>query len=155
MRDQNNFLVRFPRELYYLLIEMAKEGINKLIRTYNETDKVSLLHTLQMYKTILDNPEILNKTGGTEIMENENPFHANNKDDKNEQKENKISTNIDDIFIRITDLYTQEHIQVIYNTLLLSNNNKNNYNAYIEGLNKILEPMNIQIKKWIDDNNVF
>ena len=55
-----------------------------------------------------------NNNQSAEIMENENPFHANNKDDKNEQKENKISTNIDDIFIRITDLYTQEHIQVIW-----------------------------------------
>jgi hypothetical protein len=141
------------RELYYLLIDMAKEGINKLIRTYNETDKVSLLHTLQMYKTILDNPDILNKKGGTELMETENLFQPNNKDDKG--AEEKINTNIDDIFIRITGLYTPEHIQIIYNTLLLSNNNKNNYNAYIEGLNKILEPMNIQIKKWIDDNIVF
>jgi len=26
---------------------------------------------------------------------------------------------------------------------------------YVEGLNKILEPVNIRIKKWIDDNIVF
>jgi hypothetical protein len=26
---------------------------------------------------------------------------------------------------------------------------------YVDGLNKILEPVNIRIKKWIDDNIIF
>ena len=34
--------------LFGLLNELAKTGINNLIRTYNQTDKIHLLHTLQM-----------------------------------------------------------------------------------------------------------
>ena len=41
-------------ELFLLLIELAKNGINNLIRTYNQTEKTHVLHTLQMYKNMLD-----------------------------------------------------------------------------------------------------
>ncbi len=40
--------------LFELLIHLAKNGINNLIRTYNQTDKTHVLHTLQMYKNMLD-----------------------------------------------------------------------------------------------------
>ena len=67
-----------------------------------------------------------------------------------------ISTKkIDDVFIRITDMYSQEIYYVIYNTLLLMEQNDTAYQTLIEGLNKILEPTNIKIKKWIDENIVF
>ena len=42
------------KKLYDLLIELAKSGIGNLIRTYSQTDKIHILHTLQMYKTILE-----------------------------------------------------------------------------------------------------
>ena len=45
------------RELYKLLCDLGKEGIDNLIQTYGKSDKPSLLHTLQMYKTMLDRPE--------------------------------------------------------------------------------------------------
>jgi hypothetical protein len=41
-------------KLFELLISLAKNGINNLIRTYNQTDKTHVLHTLQMYKNMLD-----------------------------------------------------------------------------------------------------
>ena len=44
---------------------------------------------------------------------------------------------------------------IIYNTLLIMKNSEINNNNYIEGLNKILEPTNIKIKKWIDEQIVF
>ncbi len=43
-------------DLYHILIVCAKEGLTKLSQTYGDVNKVSLLHTLQMYKVILDNP---------------------------------------------------------------------------------------------------
>jgi hypothetical protein len=55
---------RTPNDLYHLLIWCAKEGLNKLSQTYGDVDKVSLLHTLQMYKVILDNPGFFDGTGG-------------------------------------------------------------------------------------------
>jgi hypothetical protein len=63
--------------------------------------------------------------------------------------------NIDDVFIRITDIYTQEIYNIIYNTLLIMGNNEQSHDIYIDGLNKILEPTNLRIKKWIDENIVF
>ena len=42
------------KKLYDLLIELAKSGINNLIRTYSQTDKIHILHTLQLYKNILE-----------------------------------------------------------------------------------------------------
>jgi hypothetical protein len=64
-------------------------------------------------------------------------------------------TNIDAIFIKITEMYSQEDYTIIYHTLLKIQNDTQYYLNYIEGLNKILEPVNIRIKKWIDDNIVF
>jgi hypothetical protein len=64
-------------------------------------------------------------------------------------------TNIDLIFIKITEMYSQEDYTIIYHTLLKIQNDTQYYLNYIEGLNKILEPVNIRIKKWIDDNIVF
>jgi hypothetical protein len=64
-------------------------------------------------------------------------------------------TNIDLIFVKITDLYSQEDYTIIYHTLVKIQNDPQYYLNYVEGLNKILEPVNIRIKKWIDDNIVF
>ena len=63
--------------------------------------------------------------------------------------------NIDDVFIRITDIYTQDIYNIIYNTLILMGKNDAECNIYIDGLNKILEHTNNRIKKWIDENIVF
>ena len=66
-----------------------------------------------------------------------------------------VDTNVDIIFVKITDLYSQEDYTIIYHTLLKIQSDPQYYMNYIEGLNKILEPVNIRIKKWIDDNIVF
>jgi hypothetical protein len=66
-----------------------------------------------------------------------------------------VDTNVDLIFVKITDLYTQEDYTIIYQTLLKIQNDPQYYLNYVDGLNKILEPVNIRIKKWIDDNIVF
>ena len=63
--------------------------------------------------------------------------------------------NIDDVFIRITDIYTQEIYNIIYNTLNIMLKSDTDANIYIDGLNKLLEPTNNRIKKWIDEHIVF
>lgn len=226
------------RKLYELLIELAKNGIGNLIRTYGQTEKIHILHTLKMYKNILVNDSgsgsgsgsgSVNQNSRLENYELENLVVSNSSHDTQKQKTNinnhtsdskpsktfslmknmnktkiqnqmmqdddsdevdddgnntnetketketkeikdnsfqknsnsnktndSISTKkIDDVFIRITDIYTQEIYNVIYNTLILMEQNDTSYNTIIEGLNKILEPTNIKIKKWIDENIVF
>ena len=234
------------KKLYDLLIELAKSGIGNLIRTYSQTDKIHILHTLQMYKNILegdgnghghgqkrfDNYEIHNlpnsheshaphaphdsksqqvsiasfvggasgasgSSGGSfmmskrekdkdkktktmqKILRDDSPELEQEQEQEQEQERERererghnnsyemrndavASTgvsneikNIDDVFIRITDIYTQDIYNIIYNTLNLMSKNDTECNIYIDGLNKILEPTNNRIKKWIDENIVF
>ena len=212
------------KKLYDLLIDLAKIGIGNLIRTYSQTDKIHILHTLQMYKTILEsdgngnkNNEILYQkrfenyelpnlsnshasvasvasvashglqsfSGGGTRREKEKdkkskamqkilrdnspdqePFLENekmhttegdnfsNKDAIGDPSSLEVK-NIDDVFIRITDIYTQEIYNIIYNTLQIIIKNDSSFDVYIDGLNKILEPTNNRIKKWIDEHIVF
>ena len=208
------------KKLYDLLIELAKTGIGNLIRTYSQTDKIHILHTLQMYKTILEsdgkgqkNNEILyqkrfenyelqnlpnshapvtshiqssSQGGGasisfmaskrekekdkkTKIMQKilrdespeQEPVPVTEMDSivNNDTTSSDVSSpevkNIDDVFIRITDIYTQEIYNIIYNTLNIMIKSDTDANIYIDGLNKLLEPTNSRIKKWIDEHIVF
>jgi hypothetical protein len=166
--------------LFALLNELAKTGINNLIRTYNQTDKIHILHTLQMYKGMLDNPELVRRLGNRGLDDATATATATAGLDEDIQMPSRVKsptsspplrpmtamtssvpidslvdTNVDLIFVKITDLYSQEDYTIIYHTLQKIQNDPQYYMNYIEGLNKILEPVNIRIKKWIDDNIVF
>jgi hypothetical protein len=178
-------------KLFELLISLAKNGINNLIRTYNQTDKTHVLHTLQMYKNMLDGTNhnyhaavtspasIPDSISGNARSDNHNHIHDKNKKNKIPRHENSVSldsdndneksvknnkemTNsaspdidMDTIFIKISDLYTDEVFHIIYNTLIVMERDDTNYMDYANGLNMILRPINIRIKKWIDENIVF
>ncbi len=179
--------------LFALLNELAKGGINNLTRTYNQTDKIHILHTLQMYKGMLDNPELVRRLARTDdgssggggvavvgtAVDDDNdadndlprqfplkiksptsspllrPITAGTGTAANVPIDSLVDNNVDTIFVKITDLYSQEDYTIIYHTLLKIQSDPQYYMNYIEGLNKILEPVNIRIKKWIDDNIVF
>lgn len=183
------------RKLFLLLIDLAKIGINNLTRTYNLTDKIHILHTLQMYKGMLDNPELVRRLGGGGSVANTGHDHDDDNGGDDDEpmprqfplkvrgasaasvssspplrplltpsagtgvpiipNDTLMDNNIDAIFIKITDLYSQEDYTIIYHTLMKIQNDTQYFMNYIDGLNKILEPANIRIKKWIDDNIVF
>ena len=188
------------RKLFLLLIELAKIGINNLTRTYNLTEKIHILHTLQMYKGMLDNPELVRRLGNSgggggggantghdhdhtadhgvgdvddEPMPRQFPLKVRGSSASSSPpmrplltpaagpgapvipNDSLMDNNIDTIFIKITDLYSQEDYTIIYHTLMKIQNDPQYFMNYIDGLNKILEPANIRIKKWIDDNIVF
>ena len=46
------------RKLFDLLINLAKNGLDNLLQTYTQIQRHALLHTLQMYKNMLDNPDL-------------------------------------------------------------------------------------------------
>jgi hypothetical protein len=150
--------------LHVLLNELAKTGINKLIRTYGQTDKPHILQTLTMYKFILDDqlsPELMTMQPNaiTTNSTNSKPHRMKpilNDDDEPKSSEMSTSNNtVDDIFSSIVDVYTPELLNITYNTLLLMRDNESNYAAYADGLNKILEPTCTQLKKWIDEHIVY
>lgn len=124
------------KDLYDRLISLSKIGINNLIQTYSDSDKNALLHTLQMYRTMLDNPDVFES-------------------DINRSDDHQTKDSIDDIFVKITDIYKPYHIHIIYNTIKMMEDDNENYNTYMEGLNTLLKPTHSQINKWISDNIVF
>ena len=208
-------------KLFELLIHSAKNGINNLIRTYNQTDKTHVLHTLQMYKNMLDgtnnNYNYHTAASPVSIIPESNHFissssmpqqqsfmtHAHSPHDKNNKNNNKhgyhdkknkltrienennsislesenerqlnkkeinsfpmsspvspVSPEIDmdTIFIKISELYTDEIFRIIYNVFIEMNRDDTNFMDYANGLNMMLHPINIRIKKWIDENIVF
>jgi hypothetical protein len=154
--------------LFDLLREKAIKGLDKLLQTYKQTDNPALLHTLQIYKTLLKNEDNLNNIQedsygydqSNEYGENTHLTTAggngniNNGNNKNNDFGGEVN-DINNIFKGITDLYTNHDLIIIFNTLLLAEKNPNHYLEYINGLNEILEPINLQIKKWIVENVLY
>ena len=135
--------------LYEIILKLAKGGIDKLITTYSNSEKISVLHTLQMYKVMLDKPEFFNpdfQSGelvGLADLDKVNVLKSNN---------------IDKIFDKIINIYSHEEYLIIYNTLLIltkkakNDNYEDNTQKIMEGLNIILYPTFTQIKEWIHKN---
>jgi hypothetical protein len=144
--------------LHMLLTDLAKTGINKLIRTYGQTDKPHILQTLTMYKYILDDqlsPDIMTLQTQTQPQPSTKPHRMKPVEDDAASEMASTNNTVDDIFIAIVDIYTPELQHIMYNTLILIRDNESNYQAYAEGLNKLLEPTCIQLKKWIDEHIVY
>ena len=183
-------------DLFDLLVQLGKRGIDKLLLTYSTTEQPALLHTLQMYRTLLDHPEFLpdNKVhkshkGSTNVKNKAESAPSSSKHNTvaAESKHNTVvatvvesapssskhtatvaeskyaavatagenKQNIDDIFIKIRNLYTTHEYIIIYQTLMLLEKNPENYEAYVQGLNLIFSPKAEQIQKWINDNIVY
>jgi len=110
------------------------------------------------------------KTAGTKLVKASDDINDDQELPRNVKKHNHTTnthgipydnimeqntSNIDTIFIKITDLYTQDDFDIIYHTLMKLQQDPQYYMNYVDGLNKIMEPVNIRIKKWIDDNIIF
>jgi len=146
--------------LYELLIRLSKKGIDNILQTYANVDEPSLLHTLQMYKTLLDNPNLIIDNDNNKAQRNEQRNEHKN-EQRNEQRNEASSSsevtkkNIDDVFIKIREIYTIYDRNMIFNILTLIEKRPEYYENYIAGLNSVMEPINVQIKKWINDNIVY
>jgi hypothetical protein len=156
-------------DLYSLLISNAVKGLEKLIRTYTNTNRPHILHTLNMYKQIA-----LNKHGSM-MVSSSGPgsgpgTSAVISDDETAPgiggSSSTSSGTIDTIFCNIVDKYSKRDLAVIHNVLLMLaatssdgtgsvDGVREDYLHYINGVNQILHPVNVSIKKWIDENIVF
>ena len=131
-------------------------GGGSFMTSKREKDKDKKTKTMQKILRD-DSPELDQEKEHERIRENDNAYEMKNDavaSVASHCSSNEIK-NIDDVFIRITDIYTQDIYNIIYNTLNLMSKNDAECNIYIDGLNKILEPTNNRIKKWIDENIVF
>ena len=62
---------------------------------------------------------------------------------------------IDDVFIKIRQIYNKSEFNIIYHNLLMLEKNPEHYETYMQGINASMHPVNLQIKKWINDNIVY
>ena len=146
----NKFYIFLKREsdeycdLFDLLIQLSKRGIDKLLQTYSATEQPALLHTLQLYRVLLDKPNLL--TDHEEIEINKRHGISTN---------NINNNNMDDIFINIRNIYSSHEYIILYQSLILLEKNTEHYNIYLQGLNTMFSPSYDKIQKWISDNIVF
>ena len=164
-------------KLFKLLIKLAKQGIDNLLLTYSTIDQPSLLHTLQMYRTLLENPELVMKNNSSNSNSNSN---SNSKNDDNNKKDkhkgesssssssssssaNKNNENtellnnnnedvhskksINDVFINIRKLYSVNERSILFHLLTLMEKHPDHHQTYLEAINAALMPINNQIKK--------
>lgn len=115
-------------DIYQYILEWAIKGIDKLSETYNKADKNNIRHTLALYKNVLD-------LNSDEIFKDEAD----------------TTVNIDNVFQEIINIYDDNLLNIIYNSLLMMEKEKNTEYTenYLNGTILILEPMNIKIRKWI------
>lgn len=120
-------------EIYNYILGLAKNGIRNLIKTYQKSDKKSILHTLSLYGNILD-------------LDTPDLFKTSDDDQE--------SITIDKVFANVKDLYDQKILVIVFSTLKLitESSNNNDINKYIDGLNLILKPTNDRIRSWIQQN---
>lgn len=170
-------------ELYALLVSNAVKGLEKLIRTYTNTNRPHILHTLNMYKQIaLNRLEYTHgaptgqtgQTGQMDVIPSSTGVGAGADSIGNSSNISNSNSNsnssIDTVFCKIVEKYSKRDLTVIHNVLLMlaattghgsetasggSDGSQEDYLHYINGVNQILCPVNVSIKKWIDENIVF
>lgn len=122
--DSNTILNN--HDLYHLLIECAKEGFNRLSQTYGHIDKVSLLHTFQMYKVILDNPMFFDKD-----REKDNDIERNS----NKQVEINKKLELENDNFSLYETNTKNKSNKIIKKNRKIDNRRNEYDEYNESNN--------------------
>jgi len=116
-------------KIFNHILTTAVKGLEKLIITYSAAEQTAITHTLALYKNVLE-------------LESPDLFKDPNVD----------SISIDTVFQTIKDTYDKRLLKIIYNTLLMLEDDETTDDLkqyYISGLLKILKPTNEMIRKWI------
>ena len=115
-------------EAYQYILAWAVKGLDKLSETYNKADKNNIRHTLALYRNVLD-------------LKTDEIFKDNEED----------TVTIDQVFKEIISIYDTKLLCITHNTLLMMEEETNTEfkQKLLDGLTLILEPMNIEIRKWI------
>tara|TARA_B100000927_G_scaffold42218_1_gene30081 strand:+ start:8042 stop:8689 length:648 start_codon:yes stop_codon:yes gene_type:complete len=121
-------------KVYELILKLAKEGIKKLISTYQKANQKTILHTLSLYHNILE-------------LNNENLF---------ETKDHADVINMDQVFQNVKTIYNKKILIIAFSTLQLiqETSEEKNIQTYITGLKTILQPTETKITNWIQTNLV-
>ena len=87
-----------------------------------------------MYRTMLDKPEL---------------FCGETNSSDNSKKD------IDDVFIKIREIYSVNELHILYHTLLMANKHPEHFETYMNGINSLMQPKYTAIKKWVNDNIIY
>ncbi len=120
------------KEVFKRILQVAMNGIERLIETYDNSEKLSIKQTLNLYTNILS-------------LETPNLF---------ENTQDISSVNIDSVFKNVTKLYNKKVLAIVHNTfcLLETEKSEENKREIYSGLQKILSIYNKKINNWIKDN---
>lgn len=143
--------------LFFLLVQLSKAGIDKLLQTYSNTEQPALLHTLQLYRNLLDKPALFSGDEPELPHIDRSAASAVDRAATSERAVVNVSkaNNINDVFISIRNLYDSHELILLYQTLKLLEKKPEKYDTYIKGINTLLSPVHEQIQKWIVDNIVY
>lgn len=116
-------------KIYEYILKCALSGLDKLIITYSKTDKITITHTLSLYRNVLG-------------LNSADLFASND------------AVTIDTVFSKIKDIYPKRVLITVYNLLFLMDkcDNEKDVNRYLRGILEILKPTNSKIRFWIRDN---
>lgn len=130
-----NYMVEEEGEyarLYTLLVDLGKEGLEKIVQTYTNSGHGSLIQQLKMYKAMLDHPD----------------SHT----ERSECTDITPRDDIDGIFIQIRELYDPQHVSIVLSVLELMQATPSDYATYMEAINAAMQPSCVRIQKWIHQN---
>ena len=111
------------------ILEQGISGINKLIQTYEKSEKPSIVQTLKLYQKVLS-------TYPNSLLDIDN----NNLNDSS--------------FKKVCELYNDNYYRVVYNSLVIIESEKNETHKleYIKGIEQFLNPVYYKIRNWINSN---
>jgi len=111
------------------ILDQGVCGINKLIQTYEKSEKPSIVQTLKLYQKVLS-------TYPNQLLDIDN----NNLNDSS--------------FKQVCEIYNDNYHRVIYNSLIIISNETNEaYKLeYINGIEQFLNPVYYKIKNSINSN---
>jgi hypothetical protein len=141
--------------LFFLLVQLSKAGIDKLLQTYSNTEQPALLHTLQLYRNLLDKPALFSGDDSDIAHLDRGASATTATATASAYATVSKANNINDVFISIRDLYDSHELIILYQTLKLLEKKPEKYDTYINGINTLLSPVHEQIQKWIVDNIVY
>ena len=119
-------------KLFQMLVDFARNGIDRIILTYQQSNDNNLINMLQLYKVILRNPG------------------------KYVRPEDVHDSNIDQILIQINQIYTVPELHLLYNALcIIDQSEPEDRPDLVRGLNRWMQPKCRTIKKWISEHIVY
>ena len=120
-------------ELFTTLLARASIGLTNLIQTYNAGDCAHLNQTLQLYIQLLETPEAL----------------------AGARKDQVAGTDIDDVFVQVTELYSTNHLYLLLYLFRLIHKTPEQYLDFVDAIGRASGPVNKLIRKWISSNIIF